>query len=68
MLAALPSGELVLVPTGQDVLEINLLTLPDCHGKSSIQEEEDYFHQQTELNFKEEISTMLYFQYSVAWC
>lgn len=68
MLATLPPGELVLVPTGQDALEINPLTLPDCHGKSSIREEEDYFHQQTGLHFKEETSTMLYFQYSVAWC
>ena len=60
MLTALPPGELVLEPTGQDALEINLLTLPDCHGKSSIQEEKDSFHQQTGLNFKEETSKILY--------
>jgi hypothetical protein len=67
VLAALPPGELVLVPTGQDALEINPLTLPDCHGKSSIQEVEDSFHRQTGLNFKKETSTMLYLQHSAAW-
>ena len=28
----------------------------DCHDKSSIQQEEDYFHQQTGLKYKEETS------------
>ena len=69
VLAALHPGEWVVVPTGQDALEINLLPLPDCHTKSSIQEEvEDSFHLQTGLKFKEETSTLLYMQYSLAWC
>jgi hypothetical protein len=32
---------------------------PDCHGKSSIQQE-DSFHQQTGLKFKEETSKVLH--------
>jgi hypothetical protein len=68
VLAALPPGELVLVPTGQDALEINLLTLPNCHGESRIQEEEDSFHQPTGLNFKGETSTLLYLEHNLAWC
>jgi hypothetical protein len=35
---------------------------PDFHGKISIQQEKDYFHQQIVLKFKEEISVVLHFQ------
>jgi hypothetical protein len=40
----------------------------DCQGKSSIQQEEDYFHQQTGLKFKEETSKVLHLEHSFVWC
>jgi hypothetical protein len=40
----------------------------DCHCKRSIQKEEDSFHQQTGLKFKEQISEMLYLEHSVVLC
>jgi hypothetical protein len=38
--------------------------IQDVHGKSSIQQDEIYFHQQTGLKFKEETSEMLHLEYS----
>jgi hypothetical protein len=35
-----------------------------CHGKSSIQQEEDFFHQQTGLKFKEETGKVLHLEHS----
>ena len=39
-----------------------------CHGKSSIQQEEEYFHQQIGLTFKEETSEVLHLEHSIVWC
>jgi hypothetical protein len=39
------------------------------HGKNSIQEEEEEsFHQQTELKLKEEASKVLHLEHSFVWC
>jgi hypothetical protein len=35
--------------------------------KSSIQQEEDSFHQQTEMEFKEDTSEVLHFEHSIVW-
>jgi hypothetical protein len=37
-------------------------------GHSSIQQEEDSFHQQTGLIFKEETSEVLNLGHSIVWC
>jgi hypothetical protein len=37
-------------------------------GKSSIQQEEDSFHQQTALKFKKKTSEMLHLGHSNDWC
>jgi hypothetical protein len=42
--------------------------IQNCHGKSSIQQEEDSFHQQTGLKFKEETSKVLHLEHSFVWC
>ena len=65
MLAALPPGELVLVPTGQDALEIKLLTLPDCHGKSGFQQEEDFFTSKLDLILRKKLVQC--YMCSIAW-
>jgi hypothetical protein len=41
---------------------------PDCHGKSSIQHEEEPFHQQTVRRFKEETSKVLCLEHSFIQC
>jgi hypothetical protein len=41
---------------------------PDCHGTSSIQQEEGHFHQKIGLQFKEEISKVLHLEHSSIWC
>jgi hypothetical protein len=49
----------------QDVLmELNT----DCHGKSSIQQEEDYFYQQVGFKFKGETSKLPHLEHSILWC
>jgi hypothetical protein len=40
----------------------------DFHYETSIQQEEDAFHQQIRLKFKDEPSEMLYFEHSFVWC
>jgi hypothetical protein len=42
--------------------------MQDCHGKSSIQQEGDSFHQQIGHNSKEETSKVLYLEHSLVWC
>jgi hypothetical protein len=37
-------------------------------AKSSIQQEEEYFHQQTGLKYKEETSKVLHLEHSFLWC
>jgi hypothetical protein len=41
---------------------------PDYHGKSSFQQEEDSFHPQIGLKFKEEASKVLHLEHSFVWC
>jgi hypothetical protein len=41
---------------------------PELPWKSSIQQEEDSFHQQTGLKFKEETSKVLHLEHSFLWC
>jgi hypothetical protein len=65
VLATLPRGELVLVHTGQEALEINLSTLPDCHGKSSIQEEEDSFTSKLDVTLRRKLVKC--YICSIAW-
>jgi hypothetical protein len=36
----------------------------DCHGKSSIKQKEDFFHQQLGLKLKEETIKMLHFEHN----
>jgi len=40
----------------------------DCQGKSSFQQEEDTFHQQTGLKFEEETGKELNLEHSFVWC
>jgi hypothetical protein len=41
---------------------------PDCHGRSSMQQEEGSFHQQVGLKFKEEtIELVKCYIWSIAW-
>jgi hypothetical protein len=40
---------------------------PDAHNKSSIQQEEDTFHQQIGTNLKKETSEMLHMRHSFVW-
>jgi len=42
--------------------------IQDFLGKSSFQQEEDYFHQQTGLSFKEETIKVLHLECSFLWC
>jgi replicative superfamily II helicase len=41
--------------------------IQDCHGTSTIQQD-DSFHQQTGLKFKEETSKVLHLEHSFVWC
>jgi hypothetical protein len=43
------------------------MQIQDCHSKSSIQEE-DTFHKQFGLKFKEENSETLHLEHSFVWC
>jgi hypothetical protein len=43
------------------------LNKKNCHGKSSIQQEEDSFHQQIGLKFKEVTSKVLHLEHSFVW-
>ena len=40
----------------------------DCHGKSRIQQEEDYFYQQIGLKFEEETNKMLHLEHGFVRC
>jgi hypothetical protein len=40
----------------------------DCHGKSSINQEEDSLHQQIRHRAKEETSEVLHLEHSFVWC
>jgi len=40
----------------------------DCHGNSSIQQDEGSFHQQIRLKFREETSRVLHLERSYVWC
>jgi hypothetical protein len=42
--------------------------MEDCHGKSCIQQEEDYFYQQIGLKFEKETSKMLHLEHGFVWC
>jgi hypothetical protein len=42
--------------------------IQDCHGKNSIQQESDPFHQQTGHIVKEEARRLLYLKHSFFWC
>jgi len=49
--------------------DVHVKVNQDCHGKSSIQqEEEDSLHQQVGLTFKDVTSKMLHLEYSFVWC
>jgi hypothetical protein len=37
-------------------------------GKSCIQQEDDTFHQQTGLKFKEETEELLHLEHNFVWC
>jgi len=43
------------------------LEIQDCHGKKGIQQEEDLFHQQSGLKFKEETSKVQHLEHSFLW-
>jgi hypothetical protein len=49
-----------------DAMKLN--EIQNCHGKSNIQQEEDSFHQQIGLKFKEETSKVLNLEHSFVWC
>ena len=40
----------------------------DFHGKSSLQQDEDSFQQQTGLQLKKETSNVLHLEHSLVWC
>ena len=42
--------------------------IQDCQGKSRIRQEEDSFHQETGLQFKEETSKVAHLEHSFVWC
>jgi hypothetical protein len=50
------------------VLNIAREIILDCHGKSSIEQEEGLFHQTIALQFREETTLMLHLKYSIVWC
>ena len=58
------------------IIYLGTLMMQDVHVKlnpglpwqSSIQREEDYFHQQNELKFKKETSKVLHMEHSFVWC
>ena len=43
-------------------------SIQDCHGKSSIQQEEDSFHQKIGLQFKEGTSKLPHLKHNFFWC
>jgi hypothetical protein len=45
--------------------DVQVELIQDCQGESSIQQEEDPFHQQTGLKFKEETSEVLQLEHSI---
>jgi hypothetical protein len=45
-----------------------IVTVNGNTGKSSIQQEEKSFHQQTGLKFTEETSKVLHLEHSFVWC
>jgi hypothetical protein len=47
---------------------VHVKLIQDCHGKRSIQQEEDSFHQQIGLKFKEETSKVLHLEHCFVWC
>jgi len=42
--------------------------IQNCQGNSSIQQEEDSFHQQNRIKFKEETSKVLHLENNFVWC
>jgi len=48
--------------------DIHVKLNPDCHSKTSIQQEEGCCHQQIGLKFKEENIKVLHLVHSVVWC
>jgi hypothetical protein len=61
-----------IVPVGKygrarETAHDNIMLCRNCHGKSSIQQE-DSFHQKTGLKFKEETSKVLRLEHSFVWC
>ena len=46
--------------------DVHILT--HCHDKSTIQQEENSFHQQIKLKFKAETSKLLHLEHSFLWC
>jgi hypothetical protein len=40
----------------------------DCHGKSSIQRDEESFYQHIGHKFEEETSKMLHLEHGFVWC
>ena len=47
-----------------DTKTYTLNQIQKCHGKSSIQQEEDFLHQEIGLKFKLDTSKMLYLEHS----
>ena len=43
------------------------IEIQDRHGKSSIQQEEDFFHQQIGLKLKEETCEVLHLEHGTLW-
>jgi hypothetical protein len=68
-----PRGKTYFLPTRNNSMytKTNLETFnqgQDCHGKSSIQQEEDSPHQQIRLRANEETSEVLHLEHSFVWC
>ena len=40
----------------------------DCHAKSRTQQEDKYFHQQIELEFKDENNEVINLTHNNLWC
>jgi hypothetical protein len=52
----------------QIMQDVHVKVNQDCHGKRSIQQEEDSLYQQIGLTFKDVTSKMLHLEYSFVWC
>jgi hypothetical protein len=51
-----------------DARHICEINIHNFHSQSSIQKEEDSFHQQTGLKFKEETTELLHLELIIVWC